>query len=62
MKRAIKEIKNIKLKYRINIIWSNEDNCYLVSLPDFTERQWRTYGKIYSEAFEHGLEVMKNFI
>jgi len=25
----------IPAKYRINIIWSEEDNCYLVELPEF---------------------------
>ena len=49
----------MKLKYRINIIWSDEDNCYLVSLPDFPGQQWRTHGETYSEAFDRGLEVME---
>jgi antitoxin HicB len=49
----------MKLKYRINIIWSNEDNCYLVSLPDFPGQQWRTHGETYIEAFQNGLEVME---
>jgi predicted RNase H-like HicB family nuclease len=47
------------LKYRILIQWSNEDNCFLVSLPDFTEEQkWVTHGKTYHEALENAVEVM----
>jgi antitoxin HicB len=49
----------MKLKYRINIVWSNEDDCYLVGLPDFPGQQWRTHGETYSEAFQHGIEVME---
>ncbi|MGL5942766.1 MAG: type II toxin-antitoxin system HicB family antitoxin [Waterburya sp.] len=49
----------MKLKYRINIIWSDENDCYLVGLPDFPGQQWRTHGETYSEAFKHGMEVME---
>ncbi|VEP17920.1 conserved hypothetical protein [Hyella patelloides LEGE 07179] len=47
------------LKYRILIQWSNEDNCFLVSLPDFQEeQQWVTHGETYEEAFQNAVEVM----
>lgn len=47
------------LKYRILIQWSNEDNCFLVSLPDFKEEQkWVTHGETYEEAFQNAVEVM----
>ena len=47
------------LKYRILIQWSNEDNCFLVALPDFKdEQQWVTHGETYEEAFQNALEVM----
>lgn len=47
------------LKYKIIIQWSNEDNCFLVSLPDFKdEQQWITHGKTYQEALENAVEVM----
>ena len=49
----------MKLKYRINIVWSDENNCYLVSLPDFEGQQWRTHGDTYEEAFQNGLEAME---
>ena len=48
-----------KLKYRINIVWSDENNCYLVGLPDFEGQQWRTHGETYEEAFQNGLEAME---
>ncbi len=49
----------MSLKYRINIVWSDENNCYLVGLPDFPGQQWRTHGDTYEEAFKNGLEVME---
>jgi antitoxin HicB len=47
------------LKYRIIIQWSDEDNCFLVSLPDFKdEQQWVTHGETYQEALQNAMEVM----
>lgn len=47
------------LKYRILIQWSDEDNCFLVSLPDFKdEQQWVTHGENYEEALQNAVEVM----
>ncbi|MEM8674972.1 MAG: type II toxin-antitoxin system HicB family antitoxin [Cyanobacteria bacterium P01_G01_bin.67] len=47
------------LKYRVVIQWSNEDNCFLVSLPDFKDEQlWVTHGETYQEALENAVEVM----
>ncbi|MEM7590546.1 MAG: type II toxin-antitoxin system HicB family antitoxin [Cyanobacteria bacterium P01_A01_bin.83] len=47
------------LKYRIIIQWSDEDNCFLVSLPDFKdEQQWVTHGETYHSALENAVEVM----
>ena len=47
------------LKYRIVIQWSDEDNCFLVSLPDFKdEQQWVTHGETYQEALENAVEVI----
>jgi len=52
------------LKYRILIQWSDEDNCYLVALPDFPSeiQTWVTHGDTYEEALKHGLEVMEELI
>ncbi|HHP7231743.1 MAG TPA: type II toxin-antitoxin system HicB family antitoxin [Xenococcaceae cyanobacterium] len=52
-----------KLKYRILIQWSDQDQCYLVSLPDLSpKQQWVTHGDTYQEALENGLEVMEELI
>ena len=49
----------MNLKYRINIVWSDENNCFLVSLPDFPGQKWVTHGDTYEEALKHGLEAME---
>jgi predicted RNase H-like HicB family nuclease len=47
------------LKYRIIIQWSDKDNCFLVSLPDFKdEQQWVSHGETYQEALQNAMEVM----
>ncbi|GFE70171.1 type II toxin-antitoxin system HicB family antitoxin [Chroococcus sp. FPU101] len=51
-----------KLKYPMNIQWSEEDNCYLVELPDFPGQQWRTHGDTYAEAVANGVEVLELLI
>lgn len=51
-----------KLKYAMNIQWSEEDNCYLVGLPDFPGQQWRTHGDTYAEAVANGVEVLELLI
>ena len=51
-------------KYQINIVWGQEDECYLVYLPDFEQEimQPVTHGETYREALQHGLEVMEELI
>jgi antitoxin HicB len=51
-------------KYQITIAWSQEDECYLVYLPDFADEimQPLSHGDTYQEALEHGLEVMEELI
>jgi antitoxin HicB len=45
------------------IQWSDEDNCYLVSLPDLSPSQkWITHGDTYQEALENGLDAMAELI
>ncbi|MEO1296430.1 MAG: type II toxin-antitoxin system HicB family antitoxin [Cyanobacteria bacterium J06636_16] len=48
------------IKYRVNIIWSDEDDCYLVELPEFaTEIQrYFTHGDTYEEALSNAQEVL----
>jgi predicted RNase H-like HicB family nuclease len=47
------------LQYEMVITWSDEDNCYLVHLPDFPEQQYRTHGDTYEEAARNGQEVLE---
>jgi predicted RNase H-like HicB family nuclease len=49
----------IPLKYEMDIIWSDEDGCYLVHLPDFPEQKYRTHGDTYQEAARNGQEVLE---
>ena len=51
-----------KLKYQMIIQWSNEDNCFLVALPDFPGQQWRTHGDTYEEAVANGKEALESLI
>jgi len=41
------------------IVWSDEDDCYLVHLPDFPEQQFRTHRETYEEAARNGQEVLE---
>jgi antitoxin HicB len=38
-------------KYRINIVWSDEDKCYLVELPEFANalQRYFTHGDTYAD-------------
>ncbi|MEL6881801.1 MAG: type II toxin-antitoxin system HicB family antitoxin [Cyanobacteria bacterium J06607_10] len=51
----------IQFKYRVNIIWSETDQCYLVELPEFaTEIQrYFTHGDTYQEALQNAQEVLE---
>jgi antitoxin HicB len=51
-----------KLKYRMVIQWSDEDNCFLVALPDFPGQDWRTHGETYEEAVTKGKEALESLI
>ncbi|MGC1306403.1 MAG: type II toxin-antitoxin system HicB family antitoxin [Phormidesmis sp.] len=47
------------LRYQMVIAWSDEDDCYLVHLPDFPEQTYRTHGDSYEEAARNGEEVLQ---
>lgn len=49
----------LKLSYSMVIVWSDEDDCYLVHLPDFPEQRFRTHGETYEEAAKNGQEVLE---
>lgn len=47
------------LRYQMVIVWSDEDECYLVHFPDFPEHTYRTHGNSYAEAAKNGEEVLQ---
>ncbi|MBD1938220.1 type II toxin-antitoxin system HicB family antitoxin [Microcoleus sp. FACHB-68] len=49
----------MQLHYTVVIHWSNEDNCYLVHLPDFPSQQFHTHGNTYEEALKNAQEVLE---
>ncbi|MEE3717874.1 type II toxin-antitoxin system HicB family antitoxin [Tumidithrix elongata RA019] len=51
-------------KYRINIVWSDEDKCYLVELPEFSNdlQRYFTHGDTYTEAIANAEEVLELLI
>ncbi len=52
----------MKLKYKMIIEWSEEDNCFLVGFPDFPGQKWRTHGETYQEAVDNGTEALESLI
>ncbi|MBD2498835.1 type II toxin-antitoxin system HicB family antitoxin [Nostoc sp. FACHB-280] len=51
-----------KLKYQMVIQWSEEDDCFLVELPDFPGQRWRTHGDTYESAVANGIEALESLI
>ncbi|WP_019506758.1 type II toxin-antitoxin system HicB family antitoxin [Pleurocapsa sp. PCC 7319] len=51
----------MKSRYSIVIQWSNEDECYIVSLPEFGKYA-RTHGDTYEEAVKNAQEVLELLI
>ncbi|MEM6753950.1 MAG: type II toxin-antitoxin system HicB family antitoxin [Cyanobacteria bacterium P01_C01_bin.38] len=49
------------MKYTIIIQWSKEDNCYIVSLPEWGEF-CHTYGDTYEKAVKNAQEVLEMLI
>ncbi|MGA7953576.1 MAG: type II toxin-antitoxin system HicB family antitoxin [Gloeobacterales cyanobacterium] len=48
-------------KYQMLIQWSDEDHCYVVSMPDFHElNQPCTDGATYEEAAKKGQELIES--
>jgi antitoxin HicB len=51
------------MKYTIVIQWSEEDQCYVVLLPEFTDvMQPCTHGDTYEEALKNAQEVLEMLI
>ena len=53
-----------QFKYRVNIIWSEEDDCYVVELPEFANeiQRYFTHGDTYKEALDNAQEVIELLI
>ena len=53
----------MQTKYRMVIEWSDEDQCFVVSLPEFEQvLQPVTDGRSYEEAARHGQEALDSLI
>jgi antitoxin HicB len=55
-------MKLTKIKYEMTIVWSEEDDCYLVGFPDFPGQKWRTHGDTYEAAVNNGVEVLESLM
>ena len=51
----------MKSRYSILIQWSDEDQCYIVSFPEFGKYA-RTHGNTYEEAVKNAQEVLELLI
>ena len=51
----------MKINYTIIIQWAEEDNCYVVSLPEWGEF-CHTHGDTYEEALKNAQEVLELLI
>jgi antitoxin HicB len=53
----------MKLQYTIQMQWSDEDQCFVVFLPEFTDvMQPCTHGDTYEEALQNAQEVLEMLI
>ncbi|MBD2020672.1 type II toxin-antitoxin system HicB family antitoxin [Leptolyngbya sp. FACHB-36] len=51
------------MKYTIVIQWLEEDQCFVVTLPEFTDvMQPVTHGETYEEALKNAQEVLELLI
>jgi antitoxin HicB len=57
-------MNELHLHYSMLIEWSEEDQAYLVTLPEWANRVMMpaTHGSTYSEAVQHGQEVLEMLI
>ena len=54
-------IMELKPHYTIIVQWSNEDDCFVVSLPEWGEF-CHTHGETYAEAVANAQEVLELLI
>jgi predicted RNase H-like HicB family nuclease len=50
--------------YMINLQWSEEDQLFLVTIPEFSDRVIMpcTHGKTYTEAIRNGEEAIEMYL
>lgn len=48
----------MKRRYSVTIQWSEADQCYIASLPEWGD-YCHTHGDIYAEALANALEVLE---
>jgi antitoxin HicB len=55
---------NNRLRYSMLVQWSDEDQAYLVTLPEWTDRVLGpvTHGETYEEAIRNGHEALEALI
>jgi antitoxin HicB len=55
---------SMKFRYSLLIQWSDEDQLYLVTLPEFVEiaMQPSTYGQTYEEAVKNSQEAIEGYL
>ncbi len=58
------ETPQYNLHYSIVIEWSNEDEVFLVTLPEWADRVIMpvTHGSTYAEAVQNGQEVLRMLV
>ena len=54
-------IMELKPRYTVIVQWSNEDHCFVVSLPEWGEF-CHTHGETYEEAIANAQEVLEMLI
>lgn len=65
MPRKLRQLMNKQhLRYSMLIEWSDEDQAYLVILPEWAERVMMpvTHGETYGEVVRHGQEVLEMLV
>jgi antitoxin HicB len=63
-RRLIADDNEMKYPYSLLIQWSDEDQLYLVTLPEFAEiaMQPSTYGQTYEDAVKNAQEAIEGYL
>jgi antitoxin HicB len=62
--RGVPGMNKLSLRYSMLIEWSDEDQAYLVTLPEWADHVLMpaTHGDTYIEAVQHGQEVLSMLV